>query len=453
MGVIEIRPQPGPQETFLSSPADIAIYGGSAGGGKTFGLLMEPLRHVDNPDFGAVLFRRTYPQITAEGGMWDESRKIYPLLGAVANESDLLWRFASGARVKFAHLQHEKSVYDLQGSQIPLIGFDQLEHFSEFVFFYMLSRNRSTCGVRPYVRATVNPDADSWVAKLIEWWINQETGLPIQERAGVLRWFVRYNEKIIWADAKAGLEAEYPSVAPKSVTFIPASVYDNKILLNMDPGYLANLMALPLVERERLLGGNWKIRPTAGKVFNRAWFEIVDAVPAGGEWCRFWDFAATEKEIGKNDPDFTAGVLMAKVKGVYYVLDCYAAQVGPAHLDDLVSNIAQQDRDWAHANGATYRVRWEIEPAAAGKRENQRQVQRLDGFDARGVKPLGDKLVRAKPLSAQALVGNVKLLRAAWNEDWLVHMHNQPDIAHDDIMDGSTGSHNDLSGGRETKVA
>jgi hypothetical protein len=94
-------------------------------------------------DFGAVFFRRTYPQITAQGGMWDESRKIYPLVGARATEDDLTWTFPGGAKLKFAHLQFEKNVDDWQGSQIPLIGFDELTHFTMRQFFYLLSRNRS----------------------------------------------------------------------------------------------------------------------------------------------------------------------------------------------------------------------------------------------------------------------------------------------------------------------
>jgi hypothetical protein len=82
--VIELRPQPGPQEMFLSTPADIAVYGGAAGGGKSFGILLEGARHTPNKDFGGVIFRRTSPMITNEGGLWDESNKIYPLLQAKA---------------------------------------------------------------------------------------------------------------------------------------------------------------------------------------------------------------------------------------------------------------------------------------------------------------------------------------------------------------------------------
>src|ERR1700761_7399943 len=99
-----ISPQPGPQMAFLASPADIAIYGGAAGGGKTWALLMEPLRHVANPDFGAVVFRRTTVQVRNPGGLWDESAKLYPLAGGAPKSHALEWRFPSGAKVRFSHL-------------------------------------------------------------------------------------------------------------------------------------------------------------------------------------------------------------------------------------------------------------------------------------------------------------------------------------------------------------
>src|SRR6516225_5233687 len=76
----------------------------------------------------------------------------------------------------------------------------------------MVSRNRSTCGVRPYIRATCNPDADSWVAEFISWWIDPVSGRPIPERAGVLRYFVRIAEKIVWADRPEDSSRSTPRV-------------------------------------------------------------------------------------------------------------------------------------------------------------------------------------------------------------------------------------------------
>ena len=107
-----IEPQPGPQTDFLRSGADIVFYGGAAGGGKTYAILMEPLYDVHNPDFGAVVFRRTTKQVTSEGGLWDTATDLYSPMGVKANQNDLTQRFPSGAKVTFAHMEHEKNRLD-----------------------------------------------------------------------------------------------------------------------------------------------------------------------------------------------------------------------------------------------------------------------------------------------------------------------------------------------------
>src|SRR5262249_55618941 len=117
---VNIGPQPGPQTQFLTTNADIAIFGGAAGGGKTYALLLEILRHIDNPNFGAVIFRRNSTQVRNQGGLWHESLGLYSRFGAHPREAFLEWRFPSGMRVKFAHLEHQKTVYEWQGAQVPL---------------------------------------------------------------------------------------------------------------------------------------------------------------------------------------------------------------------------------------------------------------------------------------------------------------------------------------------
>jgi hypothetical protein len=167
---------------------------------NTYALLMEPSRHVHNKDFTFTIFRRSIPQIDNQGALWDESYKIYPILGGVPIDGNHIWRFPSGAEGKFAHLQEEKTIYDYDGSQIPLIEFDQLEQFTEKQFFYMMSRNRSGCGVRPYIRASANPPPNRghWLRALVDWWIGKD-GFPIKERSGVLRYFTRDGNSIEYA--------------------------------------------------------------------------------------------------------------------------------------------------------------------------------------------------------------------------------------------------------------
>lgn len=274
----DLRPQPGFQEDFLSSSADIVIGGSGAGVGKTFAELLEAIRNIGNENFGAVFFRRTYAQIKNEGGLWDQSMRIYPLLGGDPKESKMAWSFPSGASVSFSHLQYDKDVLAFQGSEIPLIIFDELTHFTEAQFWYMLSRNRSTCGVAPYIRASCNPDPDSFVARFIEWWIDQETGFPIKERVGVIRYMIRDKENCIWGNTKQEVIDQVPYIFEllpnskpedliKSVTFIPGSIYDNKKLLEKDPGYLANLLAQSEEDKQRLLFSNWKIRQDNSSLF------------------------------------------------------------------------------------------------------------------------------------------------------------------------------------------
>lgn len=214
---------------------------------------MEAVRHTANPKFGGVVFRRTSPQITNEGGLWDASMGIYPAIGAVPQRTTLTWRFPSGSKIKFGHLQYEQNVLNWQGSEIAFIGFDELTHFTESQFFYMLSRNRSTCGVRPYIRATTNP-APGWVKSFLAPWLDK--AYPNPAASGEMRWFRRREGQIIWVDEH---DLDSDGHAPKSVTFIRSTVYDNKILLSVNPEYLTNLKSLPLVEQARLLHGDWDV--------------------------------------------------------------------------------------------------------------------------------------------------------------------------------------------------
>lgn len=439
---ISVGPQPGPQTDFLSTPADIAIYGGAAGGGKSYALLLEPLRHYGNPKFGAVIFRRNTTQVRNEGGLWDESISLYGGLGAHPKEATLEWIFPSGARLKFAHLEHEKSVFDWQGSQIPLIGFDELTHFSEKQFFYMLSRNRSASGVAGYVRATCNPDVDSWVRKLIDWWLDGD-GYPIKELAGVLRWFIRQGDALIWGDSREELVQRYgDEVLPKSLTFIPANIHDNKVLLSIDPSYLANLKALSRVDRLRLEGGNWNVRATAGMMFQRDWFPVIGAIPAGFiSSLRFWDRAATKPNENNKDPDWTRGLkLLRYPDNTFVVADLRSLQDTPGQVEQMVKNTASHDSHQV-------RVMSQQDPGSAGVAEAEHFIRMLAGYDVRTMTTSKDKVTRAKPVSAQAEAGNIRVLRAPWNEAFFSELENFPEGKHDDIVDTLSGAYNELCGG------
>lgn len=443
--MIKIEPQPGPQRAFLATPADIAIYGGAAGGGKSYGLLLDPLRHFKNSKFGGTIFRRTSVQVRNEGGLWDESMNIYSLFNAKPRESFLEWRFPSGMAMGFAHLEHDKDVFNWQGSQIPWIGFDELTHFTRQQFFYMLSRNRSASGVKPRIRGTCNPDPDSWVREFIDWWIGAD-GFPIRERSGVLRWFIRLDDQFIWANSREELFAIYghgPEIQPKSVTFIPSKLQDNKILMDKDPSYLANLLAQNRVDRMRLLEGNWNVRASSGMLFQRQWFTLIDAVPAGWIRCvRFWDRAATKPSENNKDPDWTRGLKVYKYPdGRICVVDLKSIRDTPGQVEQLIKATASHDSNQV-------RIVSQQDPGSAGISEAENFVRMLYGYDVRTVIINKDKITRAKPVSAQAEAGNILVLRASWNEEFFRELENFPDpSSHDDIVDVLSGAFNDLAGG------
>jgi len=431
-------PQEGPQDLFLKSGADIAIFGGQAGGGKTWALLAEAIRSVGVPYFDAVIFRREYTQIRAAGGLWDMACEMFYEWRGIPRENYLDWRFPSGARIRFAHMQHESDRFSWDGSQIPLICFDQLESFTWKQFIYMLSRNRSMCGIQPYIRATCNPDPDHFLREFLRWWIDDETGLAIKEHSGVIRWFVNINNEVHWADTREELKKQFGiDCDPKSCTFIPSSIYDNKILLKRNPGYIANLKALSLIDRGRLLEGNWNIRESAGMFFQRAWFEIVGAAPADAERIRYWDRAAVAETVAKGKGSHTAGLLMSKSRstGVFYVEDVERFQGTPLIVKKTIKNVATQD-------GVDVRVGIEQDPAQAGKAEAEDHVRNLAGYDAKVNTVREKKGIRAKPLSSQAQAGNVKIVRDSWNEAFLNEMQNfdGSDSCASDQVDAASGA-------------
>jgi predicted phage terminase large subunit-like protein len=439
---IEFRPQDGPQMRFAESEADIVIFGGSAGGGKTLALLLEPLRHLYVPGSRAIIFRRNSTDIRNPGGMWDQASTIYPNFGAIGSASTLKWVFPSGSVIKMNHLEDEKSKLSHQGAQYSFIGFDELTHFGESSFWYLLSRNRSwSAGLKPYIRATCNPDPDHFVRKLIDWWIDNDTGLPIPERDAVLRWFVRPSDELVWGDSRGELIARFGDKSmPKSLTFIRATLQSNKIFTAADPGYESNLKALPKVDRDRLLYGNWNARASSGEVFRREWFEVIEHGPAfyTGQHVRYWDRAATAVSAASPDPDWTVGVKMLRtMTGQYVIEDVVRLRGTPAQVEDLIRRVASQD-------GPSVVIGIEQDPGQAGVAEAGYYVKALSGYSVATPRVITNKLTRAKPLSSQAEHGNVKLLRGRWNEDFLNELHNfAPEgdqVGHDDQVDAASGA-------------
>jgi hypothetical protein len=157
--VIHVGPNPGPQTKYVASSADITAFGGAAGGGKTLGTLFRFAWHADKyPGYFGAIFRREMPMITAGGGLWEESMQLYPVWDARPNISMREWRFPRHrSLIQFRSLQHATDVLNYQGAQFAEFCLEEATHFPEAMFWYMVSRLRSNCGMKPRACLTFNP--------------------------------------------------------------------------------------------------------------------------------------------------------------------------------------------------------------------------------------------------------------------------------------------------------
>lgn len=426
-----IEPQAGPQTAFAQCRADVAIYGGAAGGGKSWSLLFEALRWHQVPGFRAVIFRKALTDITVPGGLWDASRDMYPQTGAEPRGSPVLdWRWPSDARVGFSYLDKDGDELRHQGAEYAVELFDEGTHIRERHFWYLQSRNRSRCGVRPYTRISCNPDPDSFIRQLIDWWIGPD-GLAIPERSGVLRWFVRGPDGMLqWADTREEL-----GESARSLTFIPSRLEDNPALTSTDPGYRARLESLPRIDRERLLGANWDVKPIAGSFFQRSWIDVLEAPPRAALSVRTWDLAATAPTEKSPDPDWTVGTKVVRARdGRLVVEHAERMREGPGTVEAAMRRIAEQD-------GKHVRIGLWQDPGGAGKAHVAHLVKTvLKGFSCEVIVAAKNKQAYAKPISAAADPAvdpgpQLAIVAGPWNTWFLSQLEGFPEGKHDDAVD------------------
>ena len=267
------QPQPR-QIAFMQRPEFECLYGGAAGGGKSDALVVEALRQVQFPYYKGLILRKSYPQLSE---LIDKSLLIYPRAypGATYNSTTHTWIFPSGAKIRFGSLHHANSKYDYQGQAFDYIAFDELTQFTFDEYMYLISRCRPNGpGTRCYVRASANPGGigHGWVK---ERFIDVAPPMtPIEDEITV----EDTNGKMI--------------TIKRSRIFVPATVFDNKVLLNNDPNYIATLGMLPEAEKQALLYGDWN--SFSGQVFqlvndpahydDRRWTHVVNPFPIPETW-------------------------------------------------------------------------------------------------------------------------------------------------------------------------
>lgn len=428
-------PNPGPQTAFMASDAFECLYGGAAGGGKSEALLQRALRGVGDGRYTAILFRRSFPDL--ERSLVARSRVAYPRAHPTAeyNEAKKVWTFPSGARIYFGHLEHDKSVQDHQSAEYQFIGFDELTHFTEWQYTYLLSRARSSFGAKPVIRAATNPGGPGhdWVLRRWGPWLDPRYNGPHAEPGQVLRY-------------SSGREGEqWAAEGRLSRQFIPARLTDTPQLAGT--GYDEQLGALDPVTRAQLLDGDWTVRPAGGLYFRRDWFTLIDAgqVPRGARRIRAWDLAATEPHDGNRDPDWTVGVKVAEHNGTFYIEDVARMRGAPGAVERFIQATAEADT-------TATRIRLPQDPGAAGKSVAAAYVRLLTGFSVRTKPVTGDKVMRASPVSAQASPqstggprGRFCIVRAPWNDAFLSTLEGFPDAKHDDDVDALADAFDELN--------
>ena len=229
---------------------------------------------------------------------------------------------------------------------------------------------------------------------------------------------------------------------PLSVTFIPSKLQDNQILMRKDPGYLAKLLALPRVERERLKDGNWNVREDAGTYFKRDYFPIIEPqdLPKELLTVRFWDRAGTSaKEAQENKRNLIEQACTASVKlsldlrtGMFYIEHITNDMLAPKEVVSTIERVVNQD-------GMTVTIGLSQDPGQAGKFELEYYKTKFGNWHLWDMKETGSKESRAKPVAARAERGWFKLVRGDWNDEFLTQLENFPD-GRKDIIDALSGA-------------
>lgn len=411
-----LEPRPSPycpeepsltQRVFLRTNALEALFGGAAGGGKSSALLMSAMQYVDVPNYSAILFRRTYADLSLPGALMDRFKDW------IGGQEDIHWNansyvatFPSGARISFGYLNNTNDYLRYKGSEFQFIGMDEVTEIRESDYRYLFSRLRRPASgplsqVPLRMRAASNP-APNWVRQrfIVE---GKETGR----------------------------------------IFVPSLLKDN-------PGidadsYRMALQALDPVERNRLEKGDWWTT-SLGTLFDRNDFVIIDPhevpiVTSAARAVRFWDLAATEPHSGNLDPDWTVGTLVLFDQGIAYVMDVRKIRAKGDKVEQLIAQTAAED-------GKTVSIRIEQEPGSSGKALIDQYARYVvPGYDLVGLRASGDKVTRARPFAAAVANGNVRLVRGAWITDFLDEMASFPEAcSHDDQVDSVVGAFTYLAG-------
>ena len=325
--VIIFKPNKGPQTEFLAASEREVLYGGAAGGGKSYAMLADPLRYFGHPDFSGLLLRHTTEELRE---LIYKSQELYPKIwpGIKWSERKMQWIAPSGARLWMSYLDRDEDVLRYQGLAFSWIGFDELTQWhTPYAWNFMRSRLRSTAPDLPiFMRATTNPGGrgHSWVKKMF---IDPSPA----------------NTTFNAVDIETGSALIFPTGHSKAGQplfnrrFIPASLMDNPYLA-ASGDYEAMLLSLPEQQRRQLLHGDWDIKEGAAFTeFNRQ-HHVIEAFDIPKNWRKF---RACDYGYGSY-----TGVLwftIAPDEQLIVYRELYVSKVLATDLADIVLELEEDD--------------------------------------------------------------------------------------------------------------
>ncbi len=318
----------GPQTDFLSSSEREVLYGGAAGGGKSYAMLADPLHGLNNPNFSGLLVRHTTEELRE---LIQKSQELYPraIPGIKWSERKSQWISPRGGRLWMSYLDKDMDVTRYQGQAFNWIGFDELTQWSSpYAWDYMRSRLRSAYSkeLGLYMRATTNPGGagHQWVKKMF---IDPSP----------------YNKSFWATNIETGDTITFPKGHTKEGEplfkrrFIPASLFDNPYL-SEGGDYEAMLLSLPEHQRKQLLDGNWDVNEGAAfPEFNRS-IHVIDPFKIPQSWSRF---RACDYGYGSHTGVLWLAVSPSDQLIVYREL--YCSKVTATDLADMIINAEQED--------------------------------------------------------------------------------------------------------------
>lgn len=362
--------QIGGQEHILSSHADISIVGGSRGGSKSFSILLEGIKDIKNPNFSAVILRHEKPDLE---NIIEDSKKVFKDYGTyISSDKSMYWDLNSGGRIRFTFHAGDYDDFKVrfQGKQYAYIAIDEITHIDWKKFLYLSTCLRNAHGIRNRIVGSCNPDAESWVAEFIAWWIGfpdtvysdglmhpERDGLPIPERDGKIRYCCMLGAEaisdIVWGNSREEVyelckdkidEVWTPDMEqfgdPKdlfilSVSFVEAKLTDNKKLLESDPAYLARLANQDEEQIQRDLRGNWHFKSKGNDYLTIEMMEqFFKREP---QWGDHIHRAAADIALQGGDNNWT-----------WHIVGNHIADVDVCQIDakDLVSHTKSLLSDW-----------------------------------------------------------------------------------------------------------